>query len=493
VARTEADRLVTPLWTAADAVRATGGIGAADWAASGVSIDSRGLAPGDLFVALRGPNHDGHDFVGAALERGAAAVMVDRDITDVPRNAPLLRVGDTLDGLAALGHFARARSGAKIVAVTGSVGKTGTKEALRLALGAGGRVFASSGSLNNHWGVPLSLARMPPDAAYGVFELGMNHPGEIAGLTRLVRPHIAVVTTVEPAHLGFFRSVEAIADAKAEIFLGLEPDGAAVLNRDNPHFARLADAAEKSGAAEIIGFGIDPHAAIRLVDCVLEPHGSTVTANIRGEALRFRLNVPGRHWVMNALAVLGAAAAAGVDPHRAAAALAAFEGLPGRGRRHQLPWGGGILTLIDESYNASPAAMLAALAVLGAATPGQGGRRVAVLGDMLELGEAADDLHRGLAEPIVAAEVDRVFLVGTAMAALEAALPKPLRGGLWASAEAAVPALLSFLEPGDVVSVKGSYGVRVGRIVERLLAQSTPHKSAQDKSAQCQSAQYEKT
>ena len=240
--------------------------------------------------------------------------MVDRRIPGMPANAPLLRVGDTLDGLAALGRLARARSAARVVAVTGSVGKTGTKEALRLALGTGGAVFASAASLNNHWGVPLSLARLPPDALYGVFELGMNHPGEIAALTRLARPHVAVVTTVEPAHLGFFRSVEEIADAKAEIFLGFEPAGIAVLNRDNLHFARLAAAARKAGAAKIIGFGADPQASVRLVDCVLEPRGSTITAVATGEMLRFRLNVPGRHWVMNALAVLGAAVAAGGRP-----------------------------------------------------------------------------------------------------------------------------------------------------------------------------------
>ncbi len=463
---------MTARWTAADAARATGGSGAVDWVATGVSIDTRSLVPGDLFVALRGPNHDGHDFVGAALARGAAAAMVDRDMAAAPTTAPLLRVGDTLAGLTALGRFARARSGARIVAVTGSVGKTGTKEALRLALGAGGRTFASPSSLNNHWGVPLSLARMPPDFEYGVFELGMNHPGEIAALTRLVRPQVAVITTIEPAHLGFFHSVEAIADAKAEIFLGLEAGGVAVLNRDNPHYARLASVALEAGASEIIGFGTDPQATVRLVDCVLEARGSTVDATVAGKALRFRLNVPGRHWVANSLAVIAAAVAAGCDAGRAAAALAALEALPGRGRRHELPWHGGILTVIDESYNASPAAMLAALCVLGATAPEAGGRRLAVLGDMLELGGAGERLHRELAEPLIAAEVDRVFLVGTEMATLHEVLPAPLRGGLWPSAEAAIPALLSFLEPGDVVTVKGSYGVRLGRVVERLLADS---------------------
>ncbi len=226
---------------------------------TGISIDTRSLTTGDLFVSLRGPNHDGHDFVGAAFERGAAAAMVDRDIPDLPM-VPLLRVTDTLAGLSALGAAARKRSDAQVLAVTGSVGKTGTKEALRLALAVSGPTFASAGSLNNHWGVPLSLARMPPNTGYGIFELGMNRPGEIAGLARLVRPHVAVITTVGPAHLGFFPSVEAIADAKAEIFLGLEPGGVAVLNRDNQYYARLATAAMRSGAAEVVGFGAHPEA-----------------------------------------------------------------------------------------------------------------------------------------------------------------------------------------------------------------------------------------
>jgi UDP-N-acetylmuramoyl-tripeptide--D-alanyl-D-alanine ligase len=285
-----------------------------------------------------------------------------------------------------------------------------------------------------------------------------------------------VITTVAPAHLGFFQSEDEIAEAKAEIFLGLEPGGAAILNRDNSHYPRLAAAAAAVSAAKILSFGASPDAAIRLLDCVLEPGGSTVEADAAGQRVHFRLNVPGRHWVMNSLAVLGAAIAAGCDPQRAAAALAALDALPGRGRRHELPWLDGTLTLIDESYNASPAAVAAALAVLSAANPGPGGRRVAVLGDMLELGDDAERFHRELAAPLAAAEVDRVFLVGAAMAALHAALPRHLRGGWWASPEAAIPALLSFLQPGDVVTIKGSYGVRMGRIVERLLAESAKPK-----------------
>jgi UDP-N-acetylmuramoyl-tripeptide--D-alanyl-D-alanine ligase len=300
----------------------------------------------------------------------------------------------------------------------------------------------------------------------------MNHAGEIASLTRLVRPNIALITTVEPVHLGFFASVEAIADAKAEIFLGLEPGGAAILNRDNPYYARLAEAARHAGAVFVTGFGAHPEAPVHLIDCVLNSGGSRVEAAVFGKALRFHLPLPGRHWVMNSLAVLAVAAAAEIDVGRAAEMLGGLEALPGRGRRYELAWGGGTLTLIDESYNASPASMRAALAVLAASEPGPGARRVAVLGDMLELGDASKRFHRELAEPLEAAGVDRVFLVGEAMTVLHEALPERMRGGMWPSADGAIPALRRFLEPGDVVTVKGSRAARVSAIVERLRAQS---------------------
>jgi UDP-N-acetylmuramoyl-tripeptide--D-alanyl-D-alanine ligase len=426
---------------------------------------------GDLFIALRGPNHDGHDFVPAALKRGAAAAMVERDVPGIPANAPSLRVPDTLAGLRALGAAARNRSRARVVAVTGSVGKTGTKEALRLALTTFGLTYASAGGLNNHWGAPLSLARLPPEASYGIFELGMNQAGEIASLTRLVRPHIAVITTVEPAHLGFFPSVEAIADAKAEIFLGLQTGGIAILKRDNPHYGRLFSAATRAGA-KVIAFGTHADAGVRLVDCLTDSHGSTVEATVFGTALRLRVPVPGRHWVMNSLAVLAVVWAAGMDLPRAAEALAGLEALPGRGRRYELAWRGGTMTLIDESYNASPASMRAALAVLADTEPSDGGRRVAILGDMLELGPGSERFHRELAEPLLAAKVDSVFLVGEAMSALYSVLPKSMRGGLWQSAEGSISALFRFLESGDVVTVKGSRGVQLNRIVERLRGRS---------------------
>jgi UDP-N-acetylmuramoyl-tripeptide--D-alanyl-D-alanine ligase len=461
---------MNPLWTAAEVAAATGGSSALDWAATGVSIDTRSLAAGDLFVALLGPNHDGHNFVRAAIERGAAAAMVDRPIPDLPPTAALLRVADTLTGLAALGAAARNRSRARIIAVTGSVGKTGTKEALRLALAASGPTFASAGGLNNQWGAPLSLARLAPVAIYGIFELGMNHSGEIAVLTQMVRPHVAVITTVEPTHLGFFPSIEAIADAKSEVFLGLEPGGAAVLNCDNPHYQRLSAAAKRAGAAEVIGFGSGSSASVRLVDCLLGPDGSIVEAALPDMVLRFRLPIPGRHWVMNALAVLAGVMAIGGDVRRAAEALADLKAMPGRGRRHELAWRGGTLTLIDESYNASPAAMRAAIAVLGVTAPARGAKRVAVLGDMLELGKAAEDLHRELAELLLAAKVDRVFLVGTIMGALYEALPASMRCGLCRTADEVMPLLLGSLQPGDVLMVKGSRGVGLDHVVEELRA-----------------------
>lgn len=468
---------MNPLWTAADAAAATGGSSTADWLATGVSIDSRSLAEGDLFVALRGPNHDGHDFAAAALRRGAAAAMIDREIPDLPATAPLLRVPETLAALQALGAGARNRSCARIIAITGSVGKTGTKEALRLALATSGATYASAGGLNNHWGAPLSLARMPPEVAFGVFELGMNHPGEIAALTGLVRPHIAVITTVEAAHLGSFSSVEAIADAKAEIFLGLEAGGIAVLNRDNPYYSRLVSTAKRARAREVIGFGTHPEARVRLVDCVLDRCGSTVEAALPDSTFRYRLSVPGRHWVINSLAVLAAAAAAGADVKRAAEALSGFDAVPGRGRLYGLAWRGGSLTLIDESYNASPAAMRAAISILASTQPRPGARRIAVLGDMLELGNASEQLHRALAGELVAAGVDRVYLVGEAMAALHEVLPENVRGGLWPCAEDVVPTLIRFLESGDVVTVKGSRAMRLNHIVEALRARSARRQS----------------
>jgi UDP-N-acetylmuramoyl-tripeptide--D-alanyl-D-alanine ligase len=461
---------VSALWTAAEASAATGGQGDRDWAATGVSIDSRSIAPGDLFIALAGPQFDGHEFVAAALAKGAAAALVARRPDGVAADAPLLVVEDTLAALGDLGRAARRRSHAQIIGVTGSVGKTGTKEALRQALATQGASYASAASLNNHWGVPLSLARMPLDTRFAVLEIGMNHPGEIDPLSRMAAPDVAIITTIEPAHLGFFPSVEAIADAKAEIFNGMTSGGAAVLNRDNPHFARLAAAARGHGITRILGFGEHAEATIRLAACRVEPEGSDVTAIIDGETLRYRVALPGRHHAMNSLAVLGAVLAVGGDLAAAAAALAGLQPLDGRGRRHPLTVAGGTALLIDESYNASPAAMRAAFAVLATAAPAPGGRRIAVLGDMRELGDAAPQLHAELASPLLAAGVDLVFTVGPHMERLAAVLPPALRAAHTATAREMTPLLRQRLRPGDIVMVKGSLGTRMADIVKPLLA-----------------------
>src|SRR5215469_5738760 len=422
-----------PLWSAMEAAAATGGQAIGEWQAAGVSIDSRTITPGDLFIALTGPNFDGHNFVADALAKSAAAAVVTKRPPGIDENAPLLIVADTQHALEDLGRAARARTLAKIIAVTGSVGKTGTKEALKRALDRQDRAFASSGSLNNQWGVPLSLARMPRDTRYGIFELGMNHAGEIDALTRIVRPDVAVITTIEPVHLGFFASVEAIADAKAEIFNGVGADGAAVLNRDNPFYDRLATAAEARGIMRIFSFGAHEQASVHLVDCSLHATASAVTATVLGEPIDYSIALPGRHWVMNSLAVLAAVVAAGGDAGAAAGAMSTLCALEGRGKRHRLDIPGGTVELIDESYNASPASMRAAFAVLGAIEPGNGGRRIAVLGDMLELGGETKRLHAQLATPLIDANAALVFTRGDNMRALDAALPAKRRGGHAAS------------------------------------------------------------
>jgi len=459
-----------PLWGAMEAAAATGGQAIGDWQAAGVSIDSRTIAQGDLFVALTGPNFDGHNFVADALNKGAAAAVVAKRPTGVSENAPLLLVGDTQHALEDLGHAARARTQAKIIAVTGSVGKTGTKEALKRALDRQGRSFASAGSLNNHWGVPLSLARMPRDTRFGIFELGMNHAGEIDRLTSIVRPDVAVITTIEPVHLGFFASVEAIADAKAEIFNGVSPEGAAILNRDNAFYDRLAAAAQARGITRILSFGAHLEASVRLVDCSLHATASAVTATVLGEPLDYSIALPGRHWVMNSLAVLAAVAAAGGDVGAAAGAMSTLCALDGRGKRHRLDVPGGIIELIDESYNASPASMRAAFAVLGAMKPSAGGRRIAVLGDMLELGTDSNRLHAELAAPLVDADVALIFTLGDNMRALDAALPAKRRGGHASSILQLAEMLRKALRPGDVVTVKGSHGSRIYELVKKLVA-----------------------
>ncbi len=458
------------LWKAAAAAAATKGVLTGEWEACGVAIDSRAIAAGDLFVALKGPTFDGHAFAADALAKGAAAAIVSSVPAGLENDGRLLLVADTLRALEDLGRAARARTGARIAALTGSVGKTGTKNALAQVLSEQGATHGSVGSFNNHWGVPLSLARMPEATRFGVFEIGMNHAGEIEPLVGMVRPHVAIVINVEAVHLEFFSGVEAIADAKAEIFAGVEPGGAAVINGDNPHAARLRRAAATRGISEVIEFGSAPQARVRLGDHELGDDGSRVTAFVDGLKVDYRLAMPGRHWVMNSLAVLAAAAALGADVEAAAAALAGVTPPPGRGRRETIRRAGGAFELVDESYNASPPSMRAALQTLGRSTPGAGGRRVAVLGDMLELGDDAPALHAGLALDVVDAGVDVVFASGPNMARLWVALPENLRGAWCQNSDELAGCVSDAITAGDVVMVKGSHGSRMDLVVNALRA-----------------------
>ena len=472
------------LWTSTEARAATGGDANCAWRATGVSIDSRTVQPGDLFVAIEGPNFDGHLFVADALARGAVAAMVSRrpghvaaDLTaDLTADAPLLEVDDTLAGLQALGLAARARGNPKIVAVTGSVGKTGTKEALYLALSRGAPTHASKGNLNNHWGAPLSLARMPADSQYGVFELGMNHAGEIAPLSEIVQPHVAIITNVEPAHLEFFSSLSQIADAKAEIFAGLRPGGIAILNRDNAHFDHLAAAAKAARVGRVISFGAHDAADARLIGLAQHPTCNCISADIDGQAVTYKVGAPGRHWAINSLAVLAAVRALDADLGLAALAMAEVAPPKGRGERHWIEFGDGRLLVIDESYNASPVAMAAAIETLGAAEINAngdfggkfGGRRIAVLGDMLEMGPTAPQLHAALAPALEAAGVDQVLACGPHMAGLFDALPKHMRGSHAATSAELLPAVMALVRAGDTVLVKGSLGLDMAPIVAAL-------------------------
>ena len=462
---------------------ATGGRCEGDPAApvSGFSIDSRALAAGEGFIAIRGPNRDGHDYVAKALQSGAGCAIVEETFpgetflaaseedgkADLDESR-LVRVRDTFDALNDLGRQGRDRTDhAVVIAVTGSAGKTGTKEALRAALAPSGTVHASAKSFNNHWGVPLTLSNMRRNIDYGIFEVGMNHAGEIFVLTRLVRPHIAIVTTVAPVHLGFFASVDEIADAKAEIFEGLEPGGTAILNRDNPHFDRLAEAARRHGA-ETVGFGEDERAEVRLLECDLGADGSAVTSDILGETIAYRLGAPGRHVVQNTLAVLAAVKLAGADLAAAAEALGGVHAPTGRGQRFVIATGQEPVCIVDESYNANPASMRAALQTLGLAPRSEYKRRVAVLGDMLELGQEGPRLHRELAEAVDAGGVDVVFAYGACMASLFEALPRARQGAYAKTSEDLAPALLSGVRPGDIIVVKGSLGSRMAPLVEAL-------------------------
>jgi len=470
-----------PLWTLdtmAAAMKAERA-GALRRGVPGLSIDTRSIQPGEAFFAIQGENRDGHDFVEAALKAGAGLAVVAREKAGaMPKDAPLLIVPDVLAALNDLAHASRARSRAKIVAVTGSVGKTGTKEALRLVLARQGETHASAASYNNHWGVPLSLALMPQLAKFGVFEIGMNHAGEITPLTRLVRPHVAMITTIAPVHLEFFGTLEAIADAKAEIFGGVEPGGAAVINADTRQFARLKSAAQAADVERIVSFGEREDADARLVKVSLQAETSTVQAHIFGHDVTYKLGAPGRHMVDNSLGVLAAAHLLGADLALTALALAELRASVGRGQRITLDVPGGTVLLIDESYNANPTSMRAALALLGQ-VPVQGlGRRIAVLGDMLELGPEGASLHAALSDAVLENGVDLIYCAGPLMKSLWDALPSERRGGYADDSAALEPIILGAIAAGDAVMVKGSLGSRMGRIVKALQRRSVQAEQA---------------
>jgi UDP-N-acetylmuramoyl-tripeptide--D-alanyl-D-alanine ligase len=449
----------------------------------GLSIDSRTIQPGEAYFAIKGDVHDGHDFVDAALKAGAALAVVERaQRGKFAADARLLIVDDVLDALRDLARASRARLKGQVIAVTGSVGKTSTKEALRRVLSPQGETHASAASFNNHWGVPLSLARCPAMARFAVFEIGMNHAGEIEPLVKMVRPHISIITTVEPVHLEFFAGIEEIADAKAEIFVGVEPGGAAVLNRDNSQFARLKARAEKQGIKRIVSFGSDPSCDARLLDLSLHATSSAVHANILGHDVSYKVGMPGRHIAMNSLAVLAAASLAGADFALAGLAMSQVEAAAGRGVRRVLDVGSGDATLIDESYNANPASMAAAINVLGQASIGPRGRRIAVLGDMRELGPTGPSLHSGLAEAVKANGIDLVYCCGPLMRNLWDALPAGKRGGYADSSAGLESQVVAAVRAGDAIMVKGSLGSKM-KVIVNALERRFPGKPALDEAA----------
>jgi UDP-N-acetylmuramoyl-tripeptide--D-alanyl-D-alanine ligase len=458
------------LWNAVEIAESTEGIASGNWAADSISIDSRSIFPGALFIALKGPNFDGHHYVTAAIKAGAAGAMIDHRPNDLAADSPVVQVDDTMAGLAALGAASRDRTSARVVAVTGSVGKTGTKEALRAALCVQGPTAASESSFNNHWGVPLSLARMDRDAAYGVFEIGMNRPGEIAPLSRMVRPEVSIITTVAPAHIEFFDSIEEIADAKAEIFDGMT-GGIAILNRDNAMFDRLSAAAHRANVGRVTSFGAAEDCDAKLISFAADRQGSNVEARISGKRIGYRLNLPGRHHIINSLAVFAAIDALGVDLKEAARGLSELKPLAGRGKRHDVKIGDGMFAVIDESYNANPASMAASIEALGQFPAN---RRIAVLGEMRELGASSEQHHLELSKVLHDCGIDLVFACGPMTVALIAHLPDTMQGAHAADSDALLPTVADIVRPGDAIMVKGSLASGMRKIVDGLIALGEP-------------------
>ncbi|MBX4905889.1 MULTISPECIES: UDP-N-acetylmuramoylalanyl-D-glutamyl-2,6-diaminopimelate--D-alanyl-D-alanine ligase [Rhizobium] len=461
------------LWTTEDMIAAMAGrpFGTLPEGITGISIDSRSIRSGEAFFAIKGDRVDGHDYASMAMANGASLLVVsEARLPAMGRlTVPMIVVDDVLAALGRLGQASRERSRAKIIAVTGSVGKTTTKEMLRHVLSPSGKVHASVASFNNHWGVPLTLARMPDDTDYGVFEVGMNHPGEIRPLVAMIRPDVAVITTIAPAHLGNFKSIREIAAAKAEIFEGLEPGGHVVLNRDNDQFNFLDRTAQSLGIEHIHSFGQHAKAEFRLAEFNGSDENSTLWLTIGGETLEVAIGAPGRHIAENALAALGVVRIVGADMEKAIGALGTLQPEKGRGKRHRLSIGSGSFTLIDESYNANPASMRAAIALLAASEPTGRGRRIAVLGDMLEMGEYAQKVHSDLAVPLLAAGIEHVWLAGAEMVALKESLPESVQVEYSERTDELAKYVLNSVAPGDVLMVKSSLGIGFGKIVAALL------------------------
>lgn len=470
---------MSALWASQDLVEAMQGrpVGELPASISGISIDTRTLLPGDAFFAIKGERLDGHSFGTAAVAAGAGLLVVaEAKLPSLGRlNVPMVVVADVLEALQKLAAAARKRSRAKIIGVTGSAGKTTTKEALRRMLEPSGQVHAAERSFNNHWGVPLTLARMPADTDYGIFEIGMNHPNEIRPLTKLVRPHVAIVTLIAPAHLGNFMNIEEIAHAKAEIFEGVVKGGYAVINRDDPRFRLLDSLASAAKVQNVVGFGEHMRANARLVEIFPEAGGSTVKVRVGGKPYSGHIAMPGRHMAQNMLAALCACHLVGADVDKAVEAMAHLPTPTGRGEQHSLSHPeGGRLIVIDESYNANPASMVAALRVLGEVQTGAKGRRIAIMGDMLELGEHAPGMHRELAEPILEIGIDKVMLVGEEMQALRETLPDGYAVDHYDSVEALKAALFNDVRGGDALMIKASNSVGLSRLITALKDKFAP-------------------
>lgn len=438
------------------------------WECVGVSIDTRTLIPGDLFIALEGDNGDGHSYLDLAAEKGAVAAIVQKNkIKKAPVNFSLINVSNTLEALQVLAVSARERCSAKRIAVTGSVGKTSTKEMLRLALSCQGLTHASVASYNNHWGVPLTLARMPRETKFGVFEVGMNHSGEITPLSQMIAPHVAVITHVAESHAAFFHSLDDIAEAKAEIFAGLSEGGVAVLNQDNSYFSKLSQAARLKGASKVIGFGKNNDADVRLVAVEKTLAGNNIKATVCGKTVSYTLEILGDHWILNSLAVLATINAIGADVNKAALSLKSMLPPSGRGKIYPIKFEKGNFTLIDESYNANPVSMVAAFNVLGQY---KDHRKIAVIGDMRELGEISEARHLSLKDVLCQNNIDLVFCCGTYMQSLYETLPKSMQGGYTLHSHDLISSIIGEIENNDVVTVKGSLGTRMKPIVDALLA-----------------------